>query len=77
MKWTNKTPTELGFYWLAQKGETGYHKPLIVSLFEICDKYYVAFAGEPPYDLSLFDNHGDKWFGPLQIPDEQEEPLWL
>lgn len=71
MNWQTNTPTETGFYWLSEKVDDAFQRPLVVLIFRVGDmgSLYVGFAVSGAVEIEYFTGKGDKWAGPILPPE--------
>ena len=71
MNWSEKTPTEPGYYWLSEAGEP----PFIVEVDVESDSHGMFFVRLPDddhkYPLDLWP--GARWLGPFETPPQSLE----
>ena len=78
MTWTNKYPTEPGFYWLRNYWIKGFHYespgPAIIRMNHNLTFYGFDLIGDER-DYNKWDLISAEWYGPIEPPGERKYQL--
>ena len=77
MKWTDKLPTEPGWYWWIQKRLAHRGQFSIVEIYDDDDRLRLSFSGMVDYDanppLKGYEDDDRLWSGPIEPPEEASD----